>query len=235
MNLNGKQIIDSFLFALSFLPQTLLLIFIPFIFCLLFGLIIAFVRIFNIPILSQLCTLVVTVFKGIPIYLFLIISYLCLVLYFNPIAETIGLPIRQRDVNPIVFAIVILSIAFTPAMSDVLRGAILAVPHGQYEAAYAAGLTVPQTFRRIIIPQMVPAAIPNVTNMLVGIMKGSALAYSVGVTDVLNAALRDAASQYNIIEAYIAAALIYWGLAVIFEQTADFFAEHLCCYFKKIS
>lgn len=235
MNLNKRQILDSFLFALSFLPQTLLLVFVPFAICTVFGLLIAFVRVMRTPVLSQLLTAVVAIFKGIPIYLFMVVSYLCLVLYFNPIAEAMHWTIRQRDITPIVFAIVILSIAFTPAMSDVLRGAILAVPQGQYEAARSSGLTTVQMIRRVVLPQMIPAAIPNVTNMLIGIMKGSALAYSVGVTDVLNASLRDAASQYNIIEAYIAAALIYWALAVVIEKVMGALSSGMGRYRKAIA
>ncbi|PST48917.1 amino acid ABC transporter permease [Bifidobacterium callitrichos] len=226
MNLDTRQIWDSFLFALSFVPQTLVLTFVPFLVTLVLGGLIAIIRVLKIPVLAQLLTIVVAVFKGIPIYLFLIFSFLLMTMYFNPFMESLGSPIRQKNVSPLLFAAVILSIAFTPAMSDVLRGAILSVDQGQYEAAATAGLTTGQTFRRIIIPQVVPAAIPNVTNMLIGIMKGSALGYSVGVTDVLSASIRDASAAYDIIEAYIAAAVIYWAMSIIIERLMGLLARH---------
>lgn len=235
MTLNLHQVWNSFLFALSFLPQTLLLTFVPFFVALIIGGLIAIVRIAHVPVLAPLLTVIVTIFKGIPIYLFLVFSYLMLTLYFNPIAEALHVSIRQRDVSPLVFAIIILSIAFTPAMSDVLRGAILSVDRGQYEAAYTSGLTTSQMFRRIILPQMVPAAIPNVTNTLIGIMKGSALAYAVGVTDVLSASLRDASAAYDIIEAYIAAAVIYWMMSIIIEQGMKLLARYTGRFKKAIS
>lgn len=63
--------------------------------------------------------------------------------------------------------------------------AYLAVDPGQREAALTSGLSESQTFVRIILPQAVVHALPNFANMLVSLMKEGALAYSIGLIDVM--------------------------------------------------
>ncbi|KAB7786538.1 ABC transporter permease subunit [Bifidobacterium cebidarum] len=212
---------DSFLSALiaglHAIPQSLIMVIGPFFLCTVIGLAIVALRLFQVPVLPQIIQIVLTVQKGIPLYLFIVFGHVLYMLCFNPVASALHLSVRVGDVNIMYFAVFILSWAFIPMFTEMYWGAVLSVPKGQYEAGYAAGLTRWQVIHRLVLPQMVPAVIPNLTNMLIGLLKASALTYLVGVMDVMNSALQPVMQSYNLVEAYVASALIYWGIALIIE------------------
>ena len=105
----------------------------------------------------------------------------------------------------------------TVYLSETIRSAYLSVPKGQYEAAYSVGLTEMQTLRRIIIPQIIPVALPPVTSHIVGAIKNTSIVMVVGVFDVLNAALKPCMDTYSFIEGYVAAAIIFWAINALVE------------------
>jgi len=71
--------------------------------------------------------------------------------------------------------------------------------------------------RRIVIPQADPVAVPVLCNNLIGLVKASSIMYLITVRDILNGTLITASSNYRYLDAYIAAALVYWGLILIIE------------------
>lgn len=233
--MNYAQIWESFTFALEFLPNTLIMVFGTFVLLLFFGLLVAIVRVWKVPVLARFFQVLVTLIKGTPVYLLLIVSNLLLVLYFDTFAIWAGLSIRLADVNLVLAATLLMTFAFLPSMSELLRGGLLSVSYGQYEAGYAAGLTRMQTMRRIVLPQMVPEVIPAMTNMLIGLLKASALTFTLGVTDLMNAALRAAKASYDLLEGYIAAAILYWGLSIIIEVVMGQLSKRVGTYQKKLS
>lgn len=233
-SLNYAQIWDSFRFALGFLPNTLILLAAPFLLCLALGLLVAVVRVWRVPVLAKVFQVALTIVKGIPVYLLLVVSNLMYILYFDRFASWAGWSVRVENINVLYFAVLILTIAFLPGMSEILRGGLLSVPYGQYEAGYASGLTKVQTMRRIILPQMVPEVIPSMTSLMIGLMKASALVYALGVTDIMNAAVRAASNAYDLLEGYIAAALIYWGLSILIERGMGLLAKRVGQYQKQL-
>ncbi|KFI97042.1 ABC transporter permease subunit [Bifidobacterium stellenboschense] len=214
---SSQQFVDSLVAASHFIPQTLLLIAVPFVVSIAIGFVVAVIRVWRIPVLAPVLQVLTTIIRGIPVYLLLVIANLLYDLYFDTIAEHFGWAARKSGAGLLNLSIVILSIAFIPAAAEFLRGAMLAVPASQYEAGYASGLTRLQILRRIVIPQMIPEAIPSISNMLISLIKASALTSAIGVMDILNESIRSASYNYNLLEAYLAAALLYWGLAVGIE------------------
>lgn len=217
MNFNPQQVLDSLRDGIAYIPQTLVIVVIAFVISFVCGLLIAIIRVRRVPVLNQIFAVFIVVLKGVPVYLLLVFAYLVFTMYFDGFAKSLGLPWTQKDVNGGVFGGIILSIAFIPFMAEALRGAFLAVPRGQYEAGRAVGLTGGQILRRIVIPQMIPEALPNLTNGVIALIKGSALVYMIGVMDILNAALKTANVSYSLFEGYLAAALIYWALCSLVE------------------
>lgn len=211
---SSQQFVDSLVAASHFIPQTLLLVAVPFLVSIAVGFIIAVIRVWRVPVLAPVLQALTTIIRGIPVYLLLVIANLLYDLYFDAIAEHFGWAARKSNAGLLNLSIVILSIAFIPAAAEFLRGALLSVPDGQYEAGYASGLTRFQILRRIVVPQVVPEAIPSVSNMAVSLIKASALTSAIGVMDILNESIRSASYNYNLLEAYLAAALLYWGIAV---------------------
>jgi L-cystine transport system permease protein len=234
-SLNYAQIWESFVFALQFLPNTLILLIVPFFLCLGLGLLVAIARVWQVPVLAKVLQVVLTILKGIPVYLLLVVSNLLYTLYFDSFASAMGWSLRVQDIDVIYFAIIMITIAFLPGMSELLRGGLLSVPEGQYEAGYASGLSRWQTMRRIILPQMVPEVLPGMTNLLIALLKAGALSYALGVTDIMNAAVRAASYAYNLLEGYIAAALIYWGLSILIERGMGLLVRHVGQYQKQLT
>jgi L-cystine transport system permease protein len=89
--------------------------------------------------------------------------------------------------------------------------------------------------RRIILPQILPEVLPGMTNLLIALLKAGALSYALGVTDIMNAAVRAASNAYDLLEGYIAAALIYWGLSILIEQGMGLLVRHVGQYQKQLT
>lgn len=101
-------------------------------------------------------------------------------------------------------------------MSETLRGAISSVDKGQMEACLSVGMTYIQAMRRIILPQAARVAIPALSNSFVDIVKGSALAFTLGVTEIMAVAQSEGASSYKFLESFTAVVLLYWIIITAF-------------------
>jgi len=204
--------------AISYIPVVLLLALIPVTVGLILGLIIAIVRVLRIRFLSTILKVVVIVIRGIPIVLILMISYLLVSLGFDQLVGALGLKISANDISYTFIAIVGLSLSATAYLSEALRSALESVNIGQYEAARSVGMSAGQMFRRIVIPQAVPVAIPLVGNNLIGIIKGTSVASLISVVEMVAGTLLEATQSYKFLEAYVAAAVVYWGLCFSVER-----------------
>ena len=101
------------------------------------------------------------------------------------------------------------------ALSESIRGALMSVADTQYEAGYSVGLSKRQTFFRIIAPQAFLVLLPSLTGDIITLIKMTSLASLVGVMDILNGSIKYANTSYCFLEAYLAAATIYWGISII--------------------
>lgn len=147
------------------------------------------------------------------------IVLLFLVYYGLPsLASNFGL--NLNDIDKIIFVVVTFSLQFGAVMSEVMRSAYESIDRGQFEAAVSVGLTNRQAYWRIVVPQAVLVAIPNFGNAFLGLIKEGALAYTIGLLDVMGKASLIIDSNYNAhaLEIYIALSLIYWTLSIIIEQ-----------------
>jgi polar amino acid transport system permease protein len=102
-------------------------------------------------------------------------------------------------------------------MTEIFRAGIQAVPRHQTEAAEALGMPAPLTFRRIMLPQAVRIVTPAIGNEFIAMIKDSALVSIIGVNEVLWRAETSGRPRLNTLEAFIIAALVYWGLTIIFS------------------
>ncbi|MDR1733798.1 MAG: amino acid ABC transporter permease [Oscillospiraceae bacterium] len=204
--------------AAARIPATLSLAFVPFAAGILVGLPTALVRRSSLPVLPNVLAGLVALIKGIPVVLMMLVFFVLASETFDGFMQSLGLPWTFRELDKSLVAGAALTVYATAAMCEVFRGALAAVPQSQYDAAYAAGLTGAQTLRRIILPQMVAPALPMTCNILVALVKSAAIASLVSVVDVMNGAVIAAAGNYRFLEAYIAAALVYWALCLLIEN-----------------
>jgi L-cystine transport system permease protein len=172
-----------------------------------FGLPIALLRFFNVKFVAPTFKWIITIFKGIPIILLFLTVYLLL-----------SSGAKGTRVSSTMAAVIALSIPAAIGMSEIFRGALESIDKCQFDAAFAVGHTNIAMFFRIILPQMVPVSLPMTGNVCIGMIKAVAVATIIGVADILNTALMEATINYRYLEAYFAAAFIYWGLCILIER-----------------
>jgi len=97
--------------------------------------------------------------------------------------------------------------------AEVVRGAIQAVPRGQYEAAIALNMSPAKRMRRIIFPQALVLMLPPWGNLFIELLKGTALVALISVTDLMFEAKQINGSTFLSIEAFGSALVIYYLMA----------------------
>ena len=100
--------------------------------------------------------------------------------------------------------------------AEIYRSGIQSIPKGQYEAAQVLGYSSGQTFRRIVLPQVVKRILPAMGNEIVTLVKDTSLAFSIGVAEMFTTARALVASQRSMMP-FAIAALIYWVTCLVIE------------------
>jgi polar amino acid transport system permease protein len=100
--------------------------------------------------------------------------------------------------------------------AECVRAGILAVPHGQVEAARALGLTPYRAFMEVVMPQSMRIALPALANNLASLVKDSSLAYAISVVELTMIGYRVQAESYQPVPVFIAVATIYLILTTAF-------------------
>jgi polar amino acid transport system permease protein len=114
------------------------------------------------------------------------------------------------DVNAFAAVVIALTIFAGAHISEIVRGAVSAVPKGQSDAARALGLTFWPRIWYAILPQALPAIIPPWTNTAIEMVKGSSLAYLVSVSELLFQTYKIVGRTGEAMPFYITAALLYF-------------------------
>lgn len=162
--------------------------------------------------------LYVSFIRGTPMILQILLMYSLLPSALNIFVKSAGIPLNVFDqVNPFWYACVIFTLNTAALLSEVFRSAILSIPAGQMEAGLSVGLTRWQTYRKIILPQAMSVAVPSICNITVNLIKGTSLAFLMGVKDILAVAKIQASYGYNYIEAYLDVFLVYIILCTVIQ------------------
>jgi len=204
--------IESFPNLLSRLHVTLNIVVVALFFGIFFGAYLAVVRLYKVPVLAQLATAYISFIRGIPILVLLYIVYIGLPL----LVGTFGININRWDA--LIFVMIAYIMNTAAFLSEIIRSSVSGVERGQIEAAYSIGLTHWQTFKRIIAPQAVQIALPSFGNTVVSLLKDTSLAYTLGVIDVIGIINAISTRTHRSLEAYAAAAIIFFVLSSLLEK-----------------
>lgn len=107
----------------------------------------------------------------------IMLVYFGLPMLVDMMASTLQLKIQSSTIPILFFVILALTLSAGAYASEIIRSGILSVPKGQLEAAYAIGLTFTQAMRRYILPQAFGQSIPNLTNVFIGFLHATSLAF----------------------------------------------------------
>lgn len=194
---------------------------------LLLGILIAVPKLYNIPILKEIVTVYISFIRGTPILI-----QLFLVFYGLPVVVGLfGVNITRMD--PFYFVIITYTLSNAAAFAEIFRAAIKSVDYGQTEAGYSIGLTIWQNFYRIVFPQAFRVAFPNIANASISSLKDTSLAFSIGVMDMMGRGETLISATTHAIEIYIALAIIYYVIVLIFERAFKWIEKRLNRYILK--
>ncbi|MCO4482674.1 amino acid ABC transporter, permease protein [Streptococcus infantarius subsp. infantarius] len=133
-----------------------------------------------------------------------------------------ALGINIFELNPIDYAYVIFGLMTTGSLSEIIRSAILTVNRGQLEAALAIGLTAKQAYLRIVFPQAIRQALPNLCNLVINLVKGTSLVFVMTVKDITAIAKVEAAYGYHYFESYFVIFIIYIVICGVIQYIFKF-------------
>ena len=143
------------------------------------GLLVTFGRRSKFAPLRAMVKFYISVMRGTPLMLQLIVVFFCPNLLFG-----LTMPTNWRFTAVIVAFV----INYAAYFAEIYRGGIESIPVGQYEAAEVLGYSKNQTFFKIILPQMVKRVLPSVTNEVITLVKDTSLAYVIGVVEMFTRA-----------------------------------------------
>lgn len=173
---------------------------------LILAIVIALVNELKIKFLEPITKIWVSFFRGTPLIAQLFF------LYFGVVQLIPSL----KGMTAMMAAVIGLGFNSSAYMSETLRGAISSVDKGQIEASLSIGMTPFQAMERIVFPQAARVAVPALSNSFIDIIKGSALAFTLGVTEIMAVAQSEGASSYRFLESFTAVIMIYWIIISIF-------------------
>lgn len=167
------------------------------------GTLLALARQAQSTLIQTIATCLIETIRGVPMVTLLFLALVVLPYCFPP----------NTSVDKLIRIVLIMVLFAGSYFAEVIRGGLLAIPNGQYEASKSVGLTRWQAYQYIILPQAFRHAFPSIMNIVIAMVKASTLLSIVGIMDVLammNTAIMNAEWSPYYIEGYFFVAMLFW-------------------------
>ncbi|RSJ75848.1 L-cystine transport system permease protein TcyL [Streptococcus cristatus] len=207
MDLN--YIVNTFLVTLKGIPVTLIIMIVAILLSFIPALLLALGQIYKVRGVRTFSVVYLAFIRATPPILLILFFYSLFPSLLNQIFKSLGSQVDVFKFNPLYYAFIIYSLMTTGSLSEILRSAILTVDRGQLEAAQAIGLTDFQAYRRIVFPQALRSALPNLANLVINLVKGTSLVFVMTVKDITALAKVEASHSYQYSESYLVIFVIY--------------------------
>ena len=175
------------------------------------GMVIMFLRRSRLRLVSGITKIYIAIMRSTPLMLQL------LMWYFGPY-YLFGMSIRGYRFPAIIIGF---SMNYAAYFAEIYRGGMETIPQGQYEAAEVLGYSKTQTFFKIILPQVVKAILPSVTNEIITLVKDTSLAFTLAYNEMFSLAKQIAASQTSFTPFIIAGVFYFvanYAVAFVMER-----------------
>lgn len=217
MNFSTDYFVEVFPKILKGLNVTFTMTFFSFIISLIIGTVIALIYKYKTKILYQISIVYVSFFRGTPVIAQLFFIYFGLPNFIAPL----------KNMNAYTAATLTIGLNMSAYVSETIRASVAAVDKGQIEAGLSIGMTYYQVVNKIILPQAARIAVPPLTNNLIMTLKGTAVAFTIGVTEVMGKAKIESSDSYRFFECYAVAMIIYWVIVIILTYAQKILEEKL--------
>lgn len=207
------QLAEGFLVTVQIFVLTLL-------FSLPLGMLVAFGRMSRCKIIKLIAKLYISVMRGTPLMLQII------VVYFGPYYM-----FRLKMGTGYRFPAVIIAfvINYAAYFAEIYRSGIESMPNGQYEAAQVLGYNKAQTFIRIILPQVIKRVLPSITNETITLVKDTSLAFTISIAEMFTVAKQIGAAQTSVVP-LLAAGIFYYVFNLIVATVMEYIEKRLSYY-----
>lgn len=149
------------------------------------GLIGAAAKLSRSPVLATIFEGYTTLIRGVPDLVLMLLIFYGLQMMLNQLTDLLGW--SQFNIDPLVAGVITLGFIYGAYFTETFRGAFMAVPKGQIEAATSLGFSGSKIFRRILFPAMMRYALPGIGNNWQVILKATALVSLLGLDDLVKA------------------------------------------------
>lgn len=196
----------NYIELLKGLLNTILITIVAFIIGLLVGLLVCLIEGLNsqntfVLIIKKLAKVYVSIFRGTPTTVQLLIIYFVLFAFYSG--------------NPIYIAMIAFGLNSGAYVSEILRGGIHAVPKGQMEAGRSLGLSYPTVMMKIIFPQAIKNALPSLGNEFITLLKETSIAGFIGAVDLTLAFRKIANATYDYQTVYLVMGVVYFVIVLL--------------------
>lgn len=192
---------------IAYIPVTLLITISTVILAVIIGFSVTMLRMSEWSIFRNIGKLYISIFRAIP-------GVVQIFLVYYGLPEIIP---ALKSWSPEVMVILALSFKYAAYMAETFRAAIDSVDNGQWEAARALHISKLSYYVNILIPQAAVNALPGFGNYTIGILKETALAFVIGVTELFGEGKLIAGDSFKYMEVYVAVGFIYWILVLVYS------------------
>ena len=192
---------------------------------LLLGLLGALAKLSDARLLRWLAGAYTTLIRAVPDLVMMLLVFYGGQLAVNQLGDRLGW--GYVDIDPFVAGVLTIGFIFGAYFTEVLRGAFLAVPPGQREAALAFGMSPAQVLLRVVGPLMLRHALPGLSNNWLVMVKSTSIVSVIGLSDMMNRASQAAGATREPFLFYAAVALIYLGFTSLSELGFAWLARRL--------
>lgn len=183
----------------------------------LIGMVIALLKLSKNKLVVNIAGFYTWLFRGTPMLLQLFVFYY-------------GLPNLGIKFTPFQAALIGLSLNSGAYMAEIIRGGILSVDNGQFEACKSLGFTYFDTMKRVILPQTFKIIIPSVGNEFITMLKDTSLVSTIAMVEIMRSAQLLYASSFKPMEAFFITGCLYLFMTTIFTTVFSYYEKRLSVY-----
>lgn len=203
MNLDFMVVLEELPFILGGLTTTLTLVFTSIIFGMILGTLLSLMKLGKSKILSGIATVYISIFRGTPLMLQLVMIFFALPIAFGIDFGAYGSVILAMGLNSSAY------------IAEIIRSGIASVDKGQTEAAMALGISYPKMMKSIILPQAIKNILPALINEFSVLIKESAIVNVVALSDLMRRAILIGMRNFRYLETLIIVGALYYMLVMI--------------------
>jgi polar amino acid transport system permease protein len=181
------------------------------------GIMLAFLKISGVKVLYYIASFYTWVFRGTPLILQLFFFYYAL--------PTMGITFTAFTA-----AVIGLSLNCGAYMAEIIRGGILAIDKGQFEASKALGYTYFQTMVKIVLPQAIRIILPPVGNEFIAMIKDTSLVSTIAMSELMRTATQITSATFKFGEILFTAAILYLLMTTVFTSIFSRVEKKLAVY-----